>query len=314
MPGPASSSTPNSVAMSKILKGDLFCVINGVCFLLAAAVTRHATTASPDQFLFARIVAFFFIGLVSLLRNGDWRPLLVDPTFLFFASLNGFATVNMNFTYLLTLNHLATSDAYVINRLRVVVTGLLSSLLCGHPFGIFSLFCTLLILFGVVLVAEPSILFDSTSSTYNIPLVGYFIIASAVFFGGANSVFIQLAHQNSCFITSSQFVFLMGFIGVVQYCLSGYIPSNLDFLWHDYDKIFIHVVLSIGTLVSFKLSLDYISAQRFAVVSCILIPISYLIDILFLKSQLSFSSFLGALFVFVGVLLYTKSQQKPVKD
>ena len=300
----------NSKKASETLKGDIFCVLNGVCFLVGAAVTRRAVVASPDEFLFARIIAFFILGLIDGIRSGDLLYLLRDSKLMYFAALNGFATVNMNLTYLLTLNHLATSDAYVINRLRVVVTGIMSSLLIDQPFGLFSLLCTFLILIGASLIAKPSFFFATEAASYNIPGIGYFIICAAVFFGGANSVFLQIAHRNSCFITSSQFIFMFGVTGLVQYIISGYFPSSLEFVKLDWDKILFHVIVSVGTIVFFKLSLDNISAQRFAVVSCILIPISFIVDAIFVSSQLQFTSFAGAVFVFFGVLLYTRAQKK----
>ena len=303
----------SSRGLSKTLKGDIYCVLNGVCFLVAAAVTRRAKAATPDEFLFARIVSFFVIGLIEVVRTRELQKLTKDSKLLSFGALNGFATVNMNLTYLLSLNHLTTSDAYVVNRIRIVVTGFLSALLLGQPFGLFSIFCTFLILFGASLVAQPTFVFGSAATVYNIPAIGYFIIAAAIFFGGANSVFLQIAHRNSCFITSSQFIFMFGFTGIIQYFLSGYIPDNVTFVSLDWDKLLVHVVVSLGTIVFFKLSLDNISAQRYAVVSCILIPISFIVDIIFVTVNLQMSSFVGAIFVFIGVLLYTWSQHSVEK-
>ena len=84
---------------------------------MAAAVTRHANVAKPEHFLFARVLAFLIGGLIYCFTSKEFSKLLRDYKLLGFTCLNGFFTVNMNLTYLLTLNHLATSDAYVINRI-----------------------------------------------------------------------------------------------------------------------------------------------------------------------------------------------------
>ena len=291
--------------MDSTLKGDIYCILNGVCFLMAAAFTRHSHVANPEHFLFARVLAFLVGGLIYCVSSNELGKLFTDHKLLGFTCLNGFFTVNMNLTYLLTLNHLATSDAYVINRLRIVVTGILSAILCDDPFGIYSIFCTFLILSGAVLIAEPAALYSSAERSYNISYSGYVIIFAAVFFGGANSVTLKLAHKNDCYVTSSQFILSFGVMGLLQYVLSGYIPEDVcEMFLTDWFTLSLHVIISVGTLMFFKRCLDYISAQRFAIVSCIIIPISYIIDALFISFTIRLTSMIGAAFVFVGVYLY----------
>ena len=103
----------------------------------------------------------------------------------------------------------------------------MSAILCDEPFGLYSIFCTFVILAGAVLIAEPAAIYSSAESSYNISNAGYVIILAAIFFGGGNSVTLKVAHKNDAYMTSSQFILSFGVIGFVQYLLSGYVPDGI---------------------------------------------------------------------------------------
>ncbi|XP_075255396.1 uncharacterized protein LOC142348115, partial [Convolutriloba macropyga] len=306
----STSSTHSFRLVSQTAIGDTICILDGLAFVLATMISKKYSTISPMEFLFVRcILHLMAVSYVkfrsrnfSIFSKGNSKPLMATV-------LTGFLGVVFNLAYLYSLKYIPPADMFAFHKLKIIVTGVTSMIVFGEIFGSLELLCASVVLTGEIVLAQPPLIFGGNLSVYSgATFVNWLIVLSSVLSSGFQPVLLRyaLARGTKEFKSdASDYLLHFGLFGLTILNMMGTASTLYNKTSSDYAIMCVYSLLAMSGSALFKISLDYISSARYAVINCAVVPLAFFMDSIAGTGAFRLSGLLGACIVTFGVVLFS---------
>lgn len=291
--------------------GCLLIFVSAVCFAAMQMLSRLATDyhGFPESGVTGMqgltMAIFAFAGIMSS-KDARAHALHTYRGDLPFVLLQGFVggAARALIIAALTLIPLVTETSLLL-PFPIVAIGM-SAVLLGETFGAFELVATLVCFAGVVLVSNPTLQIDLSQIGHSSYLYGCVIAVLASWCLAAQLVIIKAYTKRVHYLVSavSMGVWTM-LLGVT---MGGADPEPLLETSMRTGIVILSCIFGAMSQCFMSKGSEYCRAGMGAVVLNVILPISYLLGIIFLAEMPSFVSLFGATLAFTAALLMSCKQ------
>ena len=163
MPSPSSSCWGTIGARLERIKGFLFAFVSAFFISLTGVLAKQAHLLSAWEQIC--ILSSLLITVMLIVACSKRLSPLGDRKQLPFLLVRGLTSLSNTICLYISLTYIAPSDMIAITNSSLIVTAVLSRLLFGEKLSIAHMVATVLIIGGVLLIAKPSFLIHTSSST-----------------------------------------------------------------------------------------------------------------------------------------------------
>ncbi|HKU42506.1 MAG TPA: DMT family transporter, partial [Polyangiales bacterium] len=284
----------HGVGPTMLTLGARYMLLVAFAFSLMTLFVKLAGQRLPAQEIVAVRAALTLLFSYLALRKARLPPLGSGQPLLWVRGLCGFLALSCVY-YAVT--HLPLAEATVLQYLHPPLTAVLASLVLGERLDRSVGISLALGLLGLILIAQPSVLFGTTSATLP-PLALAAAVGGAVFSSCAYVIVRKLGTSEHPLVIVLYFPLVALPASIPGLLHEAVMPQGLEWLW----LLAVGVSTQIGQVaITHALSLD--AASRTAGYSYVQVPLAALWGALFFSAVPNLYSVLGATLILSGALI-----------